>query len=132
MCAVNPAVATIQVRVSSTSPFAPGCDGVPLTGTLYSNAEVEPMIAINQRNPKNIVGVWQQDRWSSGGAEGLMTGTSFDGGQTWSLSAPAFSRCTGGNANNGGDYPRASDPWVSIGPDGNVYQAAIAFSGQTQ
>ena len=132
MCAVNPAVTTIQVRVTSTSPFAPGCDGVPPVGTLYTNAEVEPMLAINPRNPANVVGVWQQDRWSNGGSEGLRTGASFDGGQTWSFGMPAFSHCTGGNAANGGDYPRSSDPWVSFGPDGRAYQVAIAFSGASQ
>ena len=132
MCAVNPAVATIQVRVTSTSPFAPACDGAPPSGTLYTNAEVEPMLSINPRNPSNIVGVWQQDRWSDGGAEGMLTGASFDGGKTWASGMAAFSHCTGGNAANGGDYPRSSDPWVSFGPDGTVYQAAIAFSGQSQ
>jgi hypothetical protein len=132
MCAVNPTVATIQVRVTSTSPFAPGCDGSPPFGTLYTNAEVEPMLAINPRSPANVVGVWQQDRWSNGGAEGMLTGASFDGGQTWAFGMAAFSHCTGGNAANGGDYPRSSDPWVSSGPDGTVYQAAIAFSGESQ
>jgi len=132
MCAVNSAAATIQVRVTSTSPFAPGCDGVPPIGILYTNAEVEPMTSINPRNPANIVGVWQQDRWSNGGAEGMVTGASFDGGQTWAFSMAAFSHCTGGNAANGADYPRSSDPWVSFGPDGTVYQAAIAFSGESQ
>jgi DNA-binding CsgD family transcriptional regulator len=28
------------------SPFAPGCDGVPQSGTLYENAEVEPRVAV--------------------------------------------------------------------------------------
>ena len=132
MCAVNPALATVQVRVTSSSPFAFGCDGVPPSGTLYTNAEVEPMLSINPRNPANIVGVWQQDRWSDGGAPGMLTGASFDGGQTWAFGMAAFSRCTGGNAANGGDYPRSSDPWVSFGPDGTVHQVAIAFGGNTQ
>jgi hypothetical protein len=90
------------------------------------------MLAINPRNPKNIVGVWQQDRWSNGGAEGMLTGASVDGGRTWTFAMAAFSHCAGGNAVNGGDYPRSSDPWVSFGPDGTVYQAAIAFSGASQ
>ncbi len=46
---------------------------------------------------------------------------------TWSGSAPAFSRCTGGTAANGGDYQLISDPWVSIAPNGDVYQMTIAF-----
>ena len=41
----------------------------------------------------------------------------------------AFSRCTGGNAANGGDYSRASDPWVTFAPDGTVYQSSLSFNG---
>jgi hypothetical protein len=118
-----------QFRVSGTSPFAAGCDGVPAFGTLYVNAEVEPMVALNPRNANNIVGVWQQDRWSTGGAEGLLTAVSLDGGRTWSQHMAAFSHCTGGNAANGGDYSRASDPWVTFAPDGTVYQSSLSFNG---
>src|SRR5439155_11247737 len=118
-----------QFRVSSVSPFAPGCDGVPASGTLYINAEVEPMISLNPHNPNHLVGVWQQDRWSTGGARGLLSGVSLDGGRTWATRMAAFSRCTGGTAANGGDYPRASDPWVSFGPDGTVHQISIFFAG---
>jgi BNR repeat-like domain len=124
-----PPAGDAQIRVSGVSPFVAGCDGVPAAGTLYVNAEVEPMAAVNPRNAQNIVGVWQQDRWSTGGARGLLTGVSQDGGQTWATRMAAFSRCTGGNPANNGDYPRATDPWVSFGPDGVVYQSALSFSG---
>jgi hypothetical protein len=76
--------------------------------------------------------VWQQDRWGTGGARGLLTATSFDAGRTWQKSAAPFTRCSGGNAANGGDFWRASDPWVSIGPDGTAFQVAIAFGGGAQ
>jgi len=132
MCAPNTPTVGVPVRVSAASPFAPGCDGVPPSGILYTNAEVEPMVAVNPRNPANIVGVWQQDRWSDGGAPAMLAGTSTDGGQTWALSMAAFTRCAGGNGANGGNYPRSSDPWVTFGPDGTVYQSAIAFSGGVQ
>jgi hypothetical protein len=118
-----------QVRISGLSPFAAGCDGVPAVGTLYVNAEVEPMIAVNPRNTNNVVAVWQQDRWSNGGARGLLSAVSQDGGYTWSTRMAAFSRCTGGTAANGGDYPRASDPWVSFGADGTAYQSSLSFAG---
>ena len=87
-----------QLRVSAPTPFAPGCEGTPVNGTLYANAEVEPYVAANPLNPSNLIGVWQQDRWSNGGSKGLLTGASFDGGRTWTRSMAAFSRCTGGNA----------------------------------
>ena len=117
------------VRVSGLTPFTAGCNGAGIGGTLYSNAEVEPYVAVNPLDAANLVGVWQQDRWSNGGARGLLTGVSFDGGRTWSTVSAAFSRCTGGKEDNGGDYERASDPWVTFAPDGTVYQIAIAFSG---
>ena len=130
MCASGLAIPDPQFAASAASPFAPGCDGVPVTGALFENAEVEPMVAVNPANPNNIVGVWQQDRWSNGGARGLLAGYSFDGGRTWTRSAATFSRCAGGNAANGGDYERASDPWVTFAPDGTAYWIALAFSGQ--
>ncbi len=131
MCTTHATIADSRVRVSGASPFAPGCDGVAATGTLYIGAEVEPYVAVDPRDPLHLIGVWQQDRWSNGGARGLRTGYSFDGGLTWGSSQAPFSRCTGGNAANGADFARASDPWVTIGPDGIAYQIAIAFTGQT-
>ncbi len=130
MCTVGAVLGDAQFLVSGPSPFVASCDATPPLGTSYTNAEVEPMVSVNPGNPDNIVGVWQQDRWSTGGARGLLTGTSFDGGRTWTRSAPSFSRCTGGAPANGGDYERASDPWVSFAPDGTVHQLALAFSGQ--
>src|SRR6185295_1245817 len=96
--------------------------GVPLTAAAFTGAEVEPYVAIDPRNSSHLIGVWQQDRWSDGGARGIRAGYSLDGGSTWSPTQAAFSHCTGGNAANGGDYARASDPWVTIGPDGIAYQ----------
>lgn len=125
----TPTLPDPQFRVSAATPFVAGCDGVLASGTLYIDAEVEPMISVNPRNPNNLVGVWQQDRWSTGGARGLLAGASLDGGRTWALSMAAFSHCTGGNAANGGDFTRASDPWVSFSPDGSVYQSSLSFNG---
>jgi hypothetical protein len=117
------------VRASGPSPFAPGCNGVPQTGTLYRNSEVEPSVAVSPANPRNLVAVWQQDRWSNGAAQGNLTAYSLDRGRSWTRPAPPpFSRCAGGTVANGGDYERASDPWVTIGPDGTVHQAALAVN----
>ena len=119
------------VRLSTSSPFVVGCDGETPTGTLYMNAEVEPTAAVNPLNPANVVAAWQQDRWSDGGAHGIVVAASFDGGRTWARSTPPLSRCAGGTAANGGDYARASDPWVAFGTDGSVYLLALTFSGAT-
>jgi hypothetical protein len=116
------------VRVSAATPFAPGCNGAPPTdATLYRNAEVEPYVAVDPRDQSHLVGVWQQDRWSNGGANGLLTGVSRDGGKTWTRTYAHFSRCAGGNARNNGDYERATDPWVTFAPNGTVHQIALSF-----
>ena len=74
-----------QFPVSLLSPFAAGCEGTPVAGTLYPNSEVEPFVAVNPANAANLIGVWQQDRWSNGGAKGLLGASSFDGGRTWTI-----------------------------------------------
>ena len=131
MCAPRAGISDSQVGVTGASPFPPGCDAAPVTGVLYVGTEVEPMIAIDPQDPSHMIGTYQQDRWSDGGARGLRSAWSFDGGLSWSLTQAAFSHCTGGSAANGGAYARASDPWVTIGPDGIAYQVAIGFNGAT-
>ena len=117
--------------VSSASTFTASCAGVPNPGTLYANAEVEPHLAINPADPNNLIGSWQQDRWSNGASQGIAVGFSFDAGATWSTRALPASRCGGGNAANGGDYERASDPWTAISANGTAYQMSLAVSGAT-
>ena len=118
------------LRVSPASTFAPGCNGAQ-AGILYVNAEVEPSVAVNPLNPNNVVGSWQQDRWSSGGSQGIVVANSFDGGATWATRPLPFSRCAGGSASNGGDFDRASDPWTTFAIDGSAYQLALTFTGTT-
>jgi hypothetical protein len=125
MCATSASIGDTYVRITARSPFSAGCDPASPTGTAYPGAEVEPQIAVDPRDPSHLIGVWQQDRWSDGGARGLRTGYSFDGGLTWTLTQAAFTDCTGGS------YSRASDPWATIGPDGVAYQIAIGFNGAT-
>ena len=43
--------------------------------------------------------------------------------------AVPFSHCAGGNALNGGDYERSTDPWVTFAPDGTVFQMALSVTG---
>ena len=113
------------VHVAGASPFA-GCtaDAVGTqSGTVYVGSEVEPWIDVNPTNTMNLVGIWQQDRWSNGGARGLVAGVSMNGGSSWtSVPIPGVTLCTGG------PYQRATDPWVSFGPNGRVHQLALAFN----
>ncbi len=114
------------VLASGPSPFA-GCTvGGP--GTIYVNAEVEPRVAVNPVDFQNIVAVYQQDRWSNGGAHGLVAAITHNGGQSWTRTWAHFSTCSGGTVANGGDFDRASDPWVTFGPNGNAYQIGLSAS----
>jgi hypothetical protein len=124
---------TPPVAVSGSSPFAPGCSGHDEPGTNYLGTEVEPWLSVNPADPDNVVAAWQQDRWSNGGAHGLVTGVSFDGGATWTSSYANFSRCPLGAARDDTSQPghlwdRASDPWVSFGPSGTLHQISLSFN----
>jgi hypothetical protein len=131
-------VATVFALVAATAAFAAstsvvsdnpspvaGCTVPAAGGTVFPNTEVEPFNAVNPANTANQIAVWQQDRWSNGGAHALMAAASFDGGVTWgSQQALPFNMCAPG----GLPYERASDPWVSIGPDGIAYSISISFN----
>jgi hypothetical protein len=126
------------------SPFAPGCGGpgeafhtssepVPVN---FPNTEVEPWVEVNPQDPLDVAGFWQQDRWSDGGAHGLVAGISHDGGSSWSRSWPAFSNCAGGTAAIGGGYERSSDPWLSWSATpanglGTLHAISISFDRST-
>lgn len=116
------------VQVSSVSPFGalgdcgyfPGT--IPEPGVGFVNSEVEPWVVVNPMNPYNIVAFWQQDRWSNGGSRGNVAGVSLDGGATWQIvPVPGITDCTGG------PWERASDPWLSFGPDGTLHQMSLVF-----
>jgi hypothetical protein len=106
--------------VSGPDPYASCSDGG--SGFNYPSTEVEPFVAVNPANSENIVGVFQQDRWNNGAARGLAAAVTLNGGQTWSTVELPFSSCAAG----GLDYPRASDPWISFGPDGTAYATSVS------
>ncbi len=133
------------VQVSGEDPFA-DCSIAGQPGTNYPETKVEPFVAVNpasvleptaraastartHRRPVagsavNLIGVWQQDRWSNGGARGLVAAYSFDGGASWGQTPLPFSRC----APHGLNFDRASDPWISVGPDGIAYAVGLSLN----
>jgi hypothetical protein len=125
------------VQVSGTSPFS-GCtlDNVAgQSGTVFPNSEVEPWIDVNPTNTSNIVGMWQQDRWSNGGARGHVVGVSMNGGTSWTqVVLPKVTVCSGsGTPATPRNYERTTDPWVSFGPPGTgplgtLYQISLSFN----
>lgn len=125
-----PYSAVPQLKISQPTALEPTCDGVAANGTLYTGAAVEPQIAVSPFSSSNLIATWQQNRWSSGGAQVIGVAASFDGGNSWNLSnAPFFSRCAGGNNGNAGNYARASNAWISFSPNGVAYALALAFTG---
>jgi hypothetical protein len=96
------------------------------------NSEVEPWVVANPADPQNVVLGWQQDRWgfpTEGGAHGFGNAYTTDGGSSWAQSpAIPFDTCSGGTAAGNGNYDRTSDVWLSAGPDGTIYEAALVFN----
>jgi hypothetical protein len=141
----NPYLITGPTLASAgATPFGAGCGGpgegfhtpTEVPGVNFPNTEVEPWFQVNPQDPNDLVGFWQQDRWSDGGAHGLVAGVSNDGGTSWSKSWPAFSNCAGGTPANGGGYERASDPWVSWAATpanglGTLHAISISFDRST-
>lgn len=118
------------VRASGGDPFANSLADHPYAqqGTPVGRSTVEPWIVVNPTNPNNILACFQQDRWTGpdGGARGIVTAVSFDGGLTWGrTSVPGIALTTGGT------YERASDPWVAFSPDGSAYVVSLPFNDTT-
>ena len=122
-----------QVTNGGNDPFAACAAGAG--GINYPRSEVEPYASVNPANPANVVTVVQQDRWSNGGAHGLVAGVTSNGGASWTVVPLPFSACAA-NAPAELQYERASDPWVSFGPGtaanpasgGTAYSVSISFN----
>ena len=126
-----------SLQLTASSPFA-GCtsDAVAAqTGTNYPNSELEPRLVLSpsrvDRNADglvdesdlNIVVTHQQDRWSNSGARGVVAEVSMDGGASWQTTPiPGITKCSGGT------WDRASNPWLSFGPQGDVYHSALVLN----
>jgi hypothetical protein len=99
---------------------------------VYVGSEVEPWIDVDPSSAgdadgPNLIGVYQQDRYGTGGARGQGTSVSTNGGQSWTelgvAQLPRFSQCQGNPL-----YERATDPWVSFGATGTAHQIALSFN----
>ena len=84
------------------------------TGPTPFARPAEPSLAADPTDPRQLVASWLEN------PSGTVVAVSHDGGGTWSRSAlPGLLSCAGGL------YARTSDPWVTIGSDGDVYVAVL-------
>jgi hypothetical protein len=125
----GPYTLSSTTTASGPSPFS-GCTAdsraaQEATGSiLYPNSEPEMRADVNPTNSANIVGAYQQDRWSDGGARGLVASWTKNGGATWHpVVIPNVTACSGNL-----QYARASDPWVSFAPNGDLYAISLSFN----
>lgn len=127
---VGPALVLPAGKVSTASPVAVACTGGgSATGTVYVNAEVEPMLARAPGDPQLLLAAWQQDRWSDGAARALVSAVSRDGGSSWTPHLHPLSRCGGAAAGSAGDFERTTDPWVDVGSDGTLHLMGLSLDG---
>jgi len=118
------------VASPATSPLPDPCPFQAETATQvnYENTELEPLVAVNPTNPQNVIGVFQEDRWSDGGAHGLLAAASFNGGASYVNSWAEFSACSDKPATAFFEHlPRATDPWVSFDAAGRAYQIGLSI-----
>ena len=65
-----------------------------------------------------MVGVFQEDRWSDGGAHGLLAAVSFNGGATYAHDWAEFSSCADNPATAYFEHePRETAPWAAFDED---------------
>lgn len=117
-----------------TSPFVDPCPAQaenPPDQVNYKDTEVEPLVAVNPTNPDNVIGVFQEDRWSDGGAHGLVAARSLNGGSAYD--APTWAEFSACSIDNPADetaerLPRATDPWITFDKGGRAYQIGLAVT----
>jgi hypothetical protein len=88
--------------------------------------EAEPSLAVHPKHKRTLLAAWQQNRFRDGGAAAVGVSRSRDGGKTWrSVKVPGVTGCPPRSVD------RASDPWVSVGPEGTAYLASLPLSEST-
>ena len=113
------------VRLSRDAPEDPvvrRCLANP-AGMIPRATDDEPYLAVDPRNPRRAIAVWQT---RSGSGSVIQWVRSSDGGRTWTVPRAApINACAGGPLPNAS---HASDPWATFGPDGRAYLSAISWT----
>lgn len=98
---------------------------VPVLPGSEPDTLVEPDVAVSPLNPLVAVAVAHDGRYPDGGAVGIETSWTHDGGATWHHQPlPWVTVTTGGDAT----WERASDPVVAFASDGVVYVSTLVFN----
>ncbi len=86
---------------------------------------VEPDVAVSPLNPDIAVAVAHDGRYPDGGAVGIETAWTDNGGASWHhRPLPGVTATTGGSAT----WERASDPIVVFAADGSAYVSTLVFN----
>src|SRR5207249_10110197 len=92
------------------------------------DTQIEPSIAVNPANPRNVVAVYQEGRIANGGDATNGFATSFDGGVTWAHGElPKLTTFK----TQGGEVERASDAGGAFGPNNLGYANPPVFEMDT-
>lgn len=114
-----PHVVRVRQAASQSAPVLPGSEADTL---------VEPDIAVSPLDPRVAFVVSHSGRYSDGGAVGIETAWTGDGGRTWAhRTLPGITRATGGPKR----WSRASDPVAAYGPDGTAYVSTLVINLDT-
>src|SRR5690348_15381903 len=96
----------------------------PIQDYVQPDTEIEPSIAVNPKDPNDVITVYQEGRIADGGDATNGFATSFDGGRTWLHGElPGLTSYPG----QGGAFERASDAVVAFGPHNLVYANSLVF-----
>jgi len=109
-----------------SSPVRVNTDLLPPGGTAQSETQAEPYLAVNPEDANHLIAVYQESRFANGGARVLNYSVSFDGGANWTEGI-----LPGLTVASNGPWQRASDPWVTFGPNGRVYYISLLFNQST-
>lgn len=125
------ALSLVPGLAAATAPHITVGKNIQTSSDAFPNAqspgtEVEPMIAVNPVNAKDIVEVFQEGRYFDGGSVDDGYATSTDGGMTWTSNPmPGVTKAVGGK------FDRASDPSMAFDASGNAYMASLVLISST-
>ena len=102
------------------------CRGAGDEWNLFIDSQPEPWVDVSPADGNNLVGMWQEECWSTAGVRNLV-GTSMEGGQTWrNIRLQGVGIVAGGEFQNKNAGPllrrpldgRRSDPGTGLVPRG--------------